>query len=487
MIDFSPAAIAQREMAHADFGHKARTRRAQRLLDALLRRARQSVPQQTHDPHQAKAFYRFMANEYVTPEGLLSGHLQATLKRCEQHQAILVVQDTSEGDLSHLRATEGLGPIGNGRGRGFFFHTALAVSADEHHQLLGVLHQRTWVRPEGKSKRQRMTAAERKRQPNRESQKWAQTASAAHDVVVASKAALVRAQAIRLIHVADREGDVYDFFSEIERMHDSCVIRLVQNRRLVDEPNAAADQELATKLMARVRQSPVVDTTTVQVRASKQHTEHEAVVEVRACTVTLRPPQGNKGEPLEVNVVEVWEPNPPAKSQPLRWCLLTREPVATKEQVRFVIDSYGARWLIEEFHKGLKTGCGLEERQFKHVDSFLNFLALATIATCSLLALRAAARQPRPLAARQVLTEVQLEVLRALRPKLPQEPTARDAVRQVAMMGGFLGRASDGEPGWQTLWQGWRELRAAEQGWRAAKGLPVDPTALDFSPFAGFG
>jgi Transposase Tn5 dimerisation domain len=453
----------------------------------LLRRSRSSVPQQTPDPHQAKAFYRFMASEFTTPTRLFSGHLQATLKRCEQQQAILVVQDTSEGDLSHLRATEGLGPIGNGRGRGFFFHTALAVSADEHHQLLGVLHQRTWVRPPGKSKRQRMTAAERKRQPNCESQKWAQTARASHDVVVASKEALVRAQAVRLIHVADREGDVYDFFSEIEQMGDSCVIRLVQNRRLEDEPKEGAEPELATKLMARVRQSAVVDTTTVSVRASKQHTEHEAVVELRACTLTLRPPQGNKGSPLKVNVVEVWEPNPPKGSQPLRWCLLTREPVETKEQVRFVVDSYGARWLIEEFHKGLKTGCGLEERQFKHVDSFLNFLALASVATCSLLALRATARKPHPLPASQVLTEVQLQVLRALRPKLPPEPTARDAMRQVAMMGGFLGRASDGEPGWQTMWRGWRELLAAEQGWRAAKGLPVDPTALDFSPFAGFG
>ncbi|MDD2884379.1 MAG: IS4 family transposase [Dechloromonas sp.] len=38
-------------------------------------------------------------------------------------------------------------------------------------------------------------------------------------------------------------------------------------------------------------------------------------------------------------------------------------------------------------------------------------------------------------------------------------PTMRDVVRQIAMLGGFLGRKCDGEPGVKTLWLGIQRLR----------------------------
>jgi hypothetical protein len=37
--------------------------------------------------------------------------------------------------------------------------------------------------------------------------------------------------------------------------------------------------------------------------------------------------------------------------------------------------------------------------------------------------------------------------------------TAREFVRAVAQLGGFLGRKCDEEPGWQTLWRGYRRLQ----------------------------
>jgi len=30
--------------------------------------------------------------------------------------------------------------------------------------------------------------------------------------------------------------------------------------------------------------------------------------------------------------------------------------------------------------------------------------------------------------------------------------------RELAKLGGFLGRKSDGEPGWITIWRGWQKL-----------------------------
>ncbi len=36
--------------------------------------------------------------------------------------------------------------------------------------------------------------------------------------------------------------------------------------------------------------------------------------------------------------------------------------------------------------------------------------------------------------------------------------TIRDFMRGVAMLGGFLARKCDGEPGWITIWRGVKEL-----------------------------
>jgi hypothetical protein len=38
-------------------------------------------------------------------------------------------------------------------------------------------------------------------------------------------------------------------------------------------------------------------------------------------------------------------------------------------------------------------------------------------------------------------------------------PSIREVVRQIATLGGFLGRKGDGEPGVKTLWLGMQRLR----------------------------
>ena len=47
-------------------------------------------------------------------------------------------------------------------------------------------------------------------------------------------------------------------------------------------------------------------------------------------------------------------------------------------------------------------------------------------------------------------------------PKNP--PTLRELIRQMARLGGFLGRKGDGEPGVKTLWQGLARVGDFVQG-----------------------
>src|SRR3954451_16211079 len=85
-----------------------------------------------------------------------------------------------------------------------------------------------------------------------------------------------------------------------------------------------------------------------------------ARLEVRSATVRLRgPPRpGGRLADLTINVVEAREGGaaPPGAQKPLCWVLLTALPVATLGQCLRVVRVYRLRWLIEEFHKALKTG-----------------------------------------------------------------------------------------------------------------------------------
>ena len=43
--------------------------------------------------------------------------------------------------------------------------------------------------------------------------------------------------------------------------------------------------------------------------------------------------------------------------------------------------------------------------------------------------------------------------------------------RELAKLGGFLGRRHDGEPGWITIWRGWEKLNTLVRGAKLAQKL----------------
>jgi hypothetical protein len=157
----------------------------------------------------------------------------------------------------------------------------------------------------------------------------------------------------RLIHVMDREGDTYAVMMAIEDAGDSAVIRSAQNRRVVD-PLATAH--------ATIRNQPIQAHTPVAVPRHGDQPERVALVEVRSMTVTLTPDRAKYPHawPMTWNLVEVWEPAPPADVEPLHWLLWTRESIATIEDTLQVVNYYACRWKIEEFHLVLKSGCQVE-------------------------------------------------------------------------------------------------------------------------------
>jgi hypothetical protein len=171
---------------------------------------------------------------------------------------------------------------------------------------------------------------------------------------------------------------------------------------------------------------------------------------------------------ISLNVVRVWEADPPPGEKPVEWVLFSSDPIDTEAQILEIVDRYRARWTIEEYFKALKTGCVYESRQLEDYESLANLLAVFAPIACTLLHLRSEARRNPDAPADLLLTTSQIEVLRVLgRVSLPQAPSQREVLLAVAALGGHI--KWNGDPGWQTLGSGYRELVSLTAGWDAAK------------------
>ena len=124
-------------------------------------------------------------------------------------------------------------------------------------------------------------------------------------------------------------------------------------------------------------------------------------------------------------------------------------------------DNYEKRWLIEGFHKALKTGCRVEERQYADGQSLSALAGLLSVVAVRLLQLKAMARAEPNRPASEVVPRIWLRGLEILRRRPVLGCTVREFYRPLAGLGGYLGRKGDGEPGWITLWRGFDKLALA--------------------------
>ena len=167
-------------------------------------------------------------------------------------------------------------------------------------------------------------------------------------------------------------------------------------------------------------------------------------------------------------VVHVVEVDPPQGVEPVEWILLTSLPVENFEDAWRILSYYEKRWLIEEWHKALKTGCRVECRQLHRKERLERITGLLSVVAVRLLQLKSAARTTPDRPASQVVPWYWIHMLIAARKRLKNTTAAnmtiREFYRELAKLGGFLGRKSDGEPGWITIWRGWQKLYTLVRG-----------------------
>lgn len=445
---------AAEELATADFGDARLSKRLVRIVAGKLANPTASIPLASGSWAASKATYRFLASKQVAADSIRAAHLDASRSRIQQHQTVLVLQDTTELLFSSHPHTRGLGDLDHAGSKGLKVHSALA--ATEAGVPLGLVQQVVWARQaQPKAKRPKR----RKRpQAERESQRWLTTLAEAQTKIKAPT---------HLIVVADREADIYPLFIEPREERTDLVIRATHNRALVG----------GLKLHDAIKSVSWQGSRTITIPGNGSRAARTATVQIGFTTVQLLPPQdypcpGSAPRPtLQLVVVE--EHEPPAGVKPLRWLLWTSLPVTSWDEALRVVQIYEKRWLIERYHFVLKSGCGIEKLQLETAEGLERALAVCCIAAWRLLWLTTQARETPEVPCTQVFARHEWEALVCVvqdKLEVPAEPPSlREAVRMVAQLGGFLARKGDGEPGVKTLWRGLIRLNDIAATWLVAQ------------------
>jgi transposase-like protein/transposase Tn5 family protein len=449
-LELDPRRWAEQQFGRCDLGDVRRTRRAVEFAAQVCADPDASTPTQVEEWRDLKAAYRLIDSPGATFRALAEPHWELT--RATARGVCLILGDTTELDFGFMRKIEGVGLVASNWGQGFLLHSGLMVDAASE-QVLGlagqVVHHRRPA-PTGENTSQRL-------QRPRESEIWGELIEQIGPPRVG----------VQYVHVFDRGADNFEIFCRLLRSRGDWVVRAAQLIRRV----LWADDE--GTLETFLGQLPLAGRYELQVRANKRQPARTAKLEVRHGTVMV--PASAHASPwlkacgivlIGMNVVEVRELDPPPGAEPLRWVLLTSLPVTNFAEARRVIEYYEKRPLIEEFHKALKTGCRVEERQYQTGKRLEAITGILSVVAIRLLQLRSVSRQQPELPAKQIVPQAWVTALQSLKPKR-EIRTVRDFFRGLASLGGFLGRKRDGDPGWLTLWRGYEKLALALRTLRA--------------------
>jgi hypothetical protein len=276
--------------------------------------------------------------------------------------------------------------------------------------------------------------------------------------------------------VADRGSDTFEFL-EYEQTHGRHhVIRVARDRNLAGEDHVG-DDRIYHKLFELTRDLPSLGEQQVQVASTtkKKGKGRLATVRLAASRVSIQRPHFARGhctlESIEAFVIHVCEVNPPPGSQPIEWLLLTNLPCGSLQQAQRCVGWYECRPIIEDYHKGMKTGCGIELPQMETIDRLEPTIAILSVVAAVLFQLRELARHKkhcdRP--ARSIVPLRWVELLSLNHHGEKRELSVKEFCLLLAALGGHQNRKGDGLPGWLTLWRGWSAFHFILQGAELAK------------------
>ena len=448
------------ELSGAQLPEKRLLDRAAVLVRDFFARPQASLPQACGSRAKTKAAYRFFDNMNVTLQGLLKGHYRASEQRAAAHPVVLAVQDSTELNYSTHPATEMLGPVGDHSKKqvGLMMHETMLYNLEG--TPLGLLDVQCWVRDEPALDAHRNKPIEEK-----ESCKWLKSFEAAQRLQA-------QCPQTQVVSMGDRESDVHELFvmAREDPLKTKLLVRACQDRQMVSQEKKFLWQHMS--------EQPAVMSLKLQVPRNTKQSARTAIVELRYGPVELAAPARKSSMgPVKLWAIWVKEVSPSFGAQEVQWMLLTNLPVESPQAALEKVQWYCVRFQIEVFHRTLKSGCKIEERQLGSAERIESCLAIDLLVAWRVVHLTKLGRETPQVPCTVFFEEAQWRALVFFftkKPPPPEPPTLRIVQLMVAQLGGFLGRKSDGHPGVQVMWLGLQRLDDITQMWRAITSLDRD-------------
>lgn len=460
----APANWAEEEFGTVRLWDERLKQRLYTVAQDFYHRPQADIPEACGSKARTMGAYRLFQHSAVTMDILLTAHTEATVRRCQEHEVVLAPQDTTTLDYNTHLQTEGLGPtngVGKG-GWGLLLHDTLAFTPEG--TPLGVLDARCWARKRRKMDRK----AENQPIEQKESVKWLRSFQKVADVQRLCPETT-------FVSMGDRESDVYELFREAvsDPKGPKLLVRSDRYRqRRVEEEE---EEKYLWEFMARREAAAHLE---LHLPRRGSSSARDASLELRHALVELKPPRRCASEPsIPLWAVYLGEPNPPEDvKHGVEWLLLTTAPVHTIEDAKERVEWYAGRWGIEVYHRTLKSGCRIRNRQLGTAGRLEACLGVDMAVAWRIYHLAWLGRETPEAPCTIFFSDLEWKTLCCLATRKPipppEPPTMTQAVRMVGQLGGHLGRKSDGPPGTQVLWRGLQRLESAVEAFHIVGFIP---------------
>jgi len=457
---------------HADLGHVQKNQAFVRQVAFLCSSPGTTAPQaaggQGKKPPLAHlmSLYRFVENDGNALSDLRRARREAVLDGFREGSDLVVIHDMSPLDYCRHNSKADRRAIGDGRGMGYEYVDCLAVDPRTA-RIMGVIHD-TVVNKEGPDDRDMMNYDyEPLFADFSEEDKKALRENHRHQMAVHINGTTPWLLPYHVIDVADREFDDLFVLDRCRQKGRDFVIRSCAHRNVQIRPQDWMTEGAFTgrqsghplepghryaQLKKLVEQAPLRPYKRLPLDAHNRVVEESAAkrfaeLSIGAFSVVLyrnamrnytyiRPVQ-----PVTVNVVVIREPDPPVGVEGVCWVLFTSLPIETFEQLAYIGRLYEMRWLIEVYHRLLKSGYGIERSRFEDAERIARYLVLLSMAAMAVLTLKAEVG----LGSQGTLKDEEYRrIKRAMLETNNGDIPLRDRLfAYVARTGGWLGRRRD--------------------------------------------
>jgi hypothetical protein len=385
-----------------------------------------------------KATYRFFGSQKVKTEKILECHTKMTADRMKKHKVVLSLHDSSYFSFNTKPSIMGLGNIGGQLSdgedtKGFIGHFALGIT--EEGLPLGLQAIKMWSRAH-------------ESEWDKESERWVETLEEAEKTY---------SNDTQMIYIADREADQFEVLHDTHNRGHQFVIRSKHDRLIQGEDFYLSWHMEKQKVFFEV-----------EIDLPEKKCKVAATMKFGEVTINDTDQKTNRNlarlgvRDIKLGVVEVKEKVKREGEELLKWVLYTNLPLDTKEDALKVINYYRLRWQIENYFKVLKDGCcHVEHASLRSFEKLEKYTACFAIIAWRMFWMKFLFHTDPDLPAKTVLTESEIEVLKVRHPdKVDKRAfTIGEALRLVAMFGGYNNRKGDGPPGNITLWRGFMSVR----------------------------